>query len=46
MPVLPSWRPRSLPMMAVTPGRDAQPAKVRHAIEAIRAYLGSGAAGA
>lgn len=44
MPVLPAWRARRLPMMAVTPGRDARPAKVRHAIEAIRAYFGRGTA--
>ena len=29
----------SLPVWAVTPQRDAQPAKVRHAVDALREYL-------
>lgn len=37
--VLPAWRPAPLPVWAVTPQRDGQPAKVRHAIDAIRSYL-------
>ncbi|WKB55180.1 LysR family transcriptional regulator [Eleftheria terrae] len=37
--LLPDWRPASLPMYAVTPQRDTQPAKVRHAIAALQAYL-------
>ena len=39
VPVLPAWRPAAIPVWATTPQRDGQPAKVRHAIEAIRAYL-------
>lgn len=39
--VLPSWRPASLPVYAVTPRRDTQPAKVRHAITALQNYLGA-----
>lgn len=42
--VLPQWRPASLPVYAVTPRRDTQPAKVRHAIAALQHYL-SGFAG-
>ena len=38
--VLPQWRPASLPVYAVTPQRDTQPAKVRHAIAALQNYLG------
>jgi DNA-binding transcriptional LysR family regulator len=37
--VLPPWRLAPLDVWAVTPQRDAQPAKVRHAIDALRAYL-------
>lgn len=37
--VLPDWSAASLPVYAVTPRRDAQPAKVRAAIEAFRRYL-------
>lgn len=37
--VLPQWRPAPLPMYAVTPRRDSQPAKVRHAIAALQDYL-------
>lgn len=39
VPVLPIWRVPPMPIWAVTPQRDAQPAKVRHAIAAIQAYL-------
>lgn len=39
VPLLPQWRPQSIAMYAVTPQRDTQPAKVRHAIEALRSYL-------
>jgi DNA-binding transcriptional LysR family regulator len=35
------WRPASGPIWAVTPQREGQPAKVRHAIEAMRNYLRS-----
>ncbi|XZG69186.1 LysR family transcriptional regulator [Chitinibacteraceae bacterium HSL-7] len=37
--VLPDWRLPTLAIHAVTPSRDAQPAKVRYAIEALRAHL-------
>jgi DNA-binding transcriptional LysR family regulator len=37
--VLPAWTQEPLPVWAVTPQRDAQPAKVRHAVEALHAYL-------
>ena len=36
--VLPDWQLRPMDVWAVTPQRDAQPAKVRHAIEALAAY--------
>lgn len=39
VPLLPEWRPASLGMFAVTPSRESQPAKVRHAIEALRDYM-------
>jgi len=39
VPVLPAWSQEPLPVWAVTPQRDAQPAKVRHAVEALHAYL-------
>ncbi|MEC5385717.1 LysR family transcriptional regulator [Uliginosibacterium sp. H3] len=39
--VLPEWHSRTFPIWAVTPQRDAQPAKVRHAIEALQSYLRS-----
>lgn len=39
VPVLPHWRGPTIPVWAVTPQRDGQPAKVRHAIEAIARYL-------
>jgi DNA-binding transcriptional LysR family regulator len=37
--VLPAWRLPDIPVWAVTPQRENQPAKVRHAIAALRAYL-------
>lgn len=37
--VLPGWAPEPIAAYAVTPQRDAQPAKVRLAIEALRGYL-------
>lgn len=37
--VLPEWSPASMPIYVVTPRRDAQPAKVRAAIEAFRRHL-------
>jgi DNA-binding transcriptional LysR family regulator len=37
--VLPDWRVPSLPLWAVTPQRDRKPAKVRHAVSALQAYL-------
>ncbi|WP_047198370.1 LysR family transcriptional regulator [Caldimonas brevitalea] len=39
VPLLPEWRLAPLPMYVVTPRRDTQPAKVRHAIAAVQAYL-------
>ncbi|WP_077032689.1 LysR family transcriptional regulator [Pelomonas sp. KK5] len=39
VPLLPGWRLPALPVYALTPQRDAQPAKVRHAIEALSARL-------
>jgi len=38
-PVLPGWTLPALDVWAVTPQRDAQPAKVRHAIDALQRYL-------
>jgi DNA-binding transcriptional LysR family regulator len=35
------WRPAPGPVWAVTPQREGQPAKVRHAIDAMRNYLRS-----
>jgi len=37
--VLPAWSLAPLDVWAVTPQRDAQPAKVRVAIEALQRYL-------
>jgi DNA-binding transcriptional LysR family regulator len=34
-----SWQPPSLPVWALTPQRDAQPAKVRHAIQALKTHF-------
>lgn len=39
LPVLPPWRLAPLDVWAVTPQRDAQPAKVRHAAQALQDYL-------
>lgn len=39
VPVLPGWTLPAIPILAVTPQRDAQPAKVRHAIAALQDYL-------
>lgn len=39
VPVLPEWAPAPIDVWAVTPQRDAQPAKVRHAIAALAAGL-------
>jgi DNA-binding transcriptional LysR family regulator len=39
LPVLPHWTTPPLDVWAVTPQRDAQPAKVRVAIEVLQAYL-------
>lgn len=40
LPLLAGWRLPALDVWAVTPRRDAQPAKVRHALEALRRQLG------
>jgi DNA-binding transcriptional LysR family regulator len=37
--LLPEWRPEPIGLYIVTPRRDAQPAKVRYAIEALRQHL-------
>lgn len=37
--VLPEWHAPPMPLWAVTPQRDAKPAKVRHAIAALQQYL-------
>jgi len=37
--VLPDWRLPDIPVWAVTPQRENQPAKVRHAIAALQVYL-------
>jgi DNA-binding transcriptional LysR family regulator len=37
--VLPAWRLPEIPVWAVTPQRENQPAKVRHAIAALQAYF-------
>lgn len=39
VPLLPGWQPPALPVYALTPQRDAQPAKVRHAIAALKAHF-------
>ena len=36
---MPAWRVPALTAWAVTPQRDAQPAKVRYAIDSLQAYL-------
>jgi len=40
VPLVSDWRLPALPVYALTPQRDAQPAKVRHAIEALRGVWG------
>lgn len=40
--VLPQWQPAPMGLHLVTPRRDAQPAKVRYAIEALRRSLVAG----
>ena len=37
--LLPAWQPAPIGIHLVTPRRDAQPAKVRYAIEALRRSL-------
>jgi DNA-binding transcriptional LysR family regulator len=39
--VLPTWRLPDIPVWAVTPQRENQPAKVRHAIAALQSYFGA-----
>jgi DNA-binding transcriptional LysR family regulator len=39
VPVMPGWHMPPLPVWVVTPQRDTQPAKVRHAIEALKTYF-------
>lgn len=39
VPVLSAWTQAPLDVWAVTPQRDAQPAKVKHAIDALHRYL-------
>tara|TARA_B100001105_G_C22353794_1_gene426977 strand:+ start:251 stop:1159 length:909 start_codon:yes stop_codon:yes gene_type:complete len=39
VPVLPGWQGPPIPVWAVTPQREGQPAKVRHAAAAIERYL-------
>lgn len=39
VPILPQWALAPLDVWAVRPQRDAQPAKVRHAIDALQRYL-------
>ena len=41
VPLLPGWRLPALPVYAVTPQREAQPAKVRYAIDLLREQLRS-----
>jgi LysR family transcriptional regulator, transcriptional activator for aaeXAB operon len=41
VPLLSGWQLPRLPVYALTPQRDAQPAKVRHAIQALKAHLAS-----
>ena len=37
--LLPDWTPRAYDVWALTPQRDAQPAKVKHAIQALHSHL-------
>jgi DNA-binding transcriptional LysR family regulator len=39
VPVLTDWHVPDMPVWVVTPQRDTQPAKVRHAIEALRTHF-------
>ena len=39
LPLLPDWQLEPIGLHIVTPRRDAQPAKVRYAIEALRRHL-------
>jgi len=43
--VLPGWRLEDFAVYAVTPRRDEQPAKVRHALDALHAELGGATSG-
>ncbi len=45
LPLLQGWSLPTLPVYVMTPQRDAQPAKVRHAIEALRAAFSGGSGG-
>lgn len=45
VPLLPGWQLPKSGVYAVTPRRDAQPAKVRHAIDALRRSLQAGGPG-
>lgn len=39
VPLLSGWQLPALPVYALTPQRDAQPAKVRHAVQALRTHF-------
>jgi DNA-binding transcriptional LysR family regulator len=39
VPALPQWRQNPMPVYAVTPRRDAQPAKVRHTLDLLASYF-------
>jgi DNA-binding transcriptional LysR family regulator len=43
--ILPQWLQTSMPVTAVTPQRDREPAKVRLAVEALKRYFHAGAQG-
>ncbi|WP_439589286.1 LysR family transcriptional regulator [Hydrogenophaga sp.] len=45
VPVLPGWQLAPIPVFAVTPRRDELPAKVRHALAALRAHFDADPAG-
>ena len=45
LPLLPGLQLPPLPVHALSPQRDAQPAKVRHAIAALQAYLSPASSG-
>jgi hypothetical protein len=36
---MPDWQMPGIPVWAVTPQRDGQPAKVRHAVAALEGFL-------